>query len=87
MPYIYDLKLKLGQLAEKQISFESFQNFSYIHSDSPLINPYSRIYEWIIMLKKCGRIDLTVFHLIWVIGTYGNWKIKILGAVLEPPGK
>ena len=24
-------------------------------------------YEWIIMLKKCGCIDLTVFHLIWVI--------------------
>ena len=31
-------------------------------------------YEWIIMLEKCGRPDLTVFHLIWVIGTYGNWK-------------
>ena len=31
-------------------------------------------YEWIIMLEKCGRLDLTVFHLIWVIGTYGNWK-------------
>ena len=84
MPYIYDLKLKLGQLAEKQISFESFQNFSYIHSDSPLIDPYSWItyvlhtyhgsYEWIIMLEKCGRVDLTVFHLIWVIGKYGIWK-------------
>jgi hypothetical protein len=31
-------------------------------------------YEWTIMLKKCGRLDLTVFHLIWVIGTYGNSK-------------
>ena len=31
-------------------------------------------YEWIIMLEKCGRLDLTVFHLIWVIGAYGNWK-------------
>ena len=31
-------------------------------------------YEWIIMLEKYGRLDLTVFHLIWVIGTYGNWK-------------
>ena len=30
-------------------------------------------YEWIIMLEKCGRLDLTVFHLIG-IGTYGNWK-------------
>ena len=31
-------------------------------------------YKWIIMFEKCGRLDLTVFHLIWVIGTYGNWK-------------
>ena len=31
-------------------------------------------YEWIIMLEKCGRLDLTDFHLIWVMGTYGNWK-------------
>ena len=44
-------------------------------------------YEWIIMLEKCGRPDPTVFHLIWVIGTYGNWKIKILGALLELPAK
>ena len=33
-------------------------------------------YEWIIMLKKCGRLDLTVFQLIWVIGTYDNWKYQ-----------
>ena len=44
-------------------------------------------YELIILLEKCGRLDLTVFHLMWVIGTYGNWKIKILGAVLELPAK
>jgi hypothetical protein len=31
-------------------------------------------YKWIIMLIKCGRPDLTVFHLIWIIGIYGNWK-------------
>ena len=31
-------------------------------------------YEWTIMLEKCGRLDLTDFHLIWVSGTYGNWK-------------
>ena len=31
-------------------------------------------YESIIMFEKCGRLDLTVFQLIWVIGTYGNWK-------------
>ena len=31
-------------------------------------------YEWIIMLEKCGRLDLTVFQLIWVIGTYDTWK-------------
>ena len=36
--------------------------FIYIHGN----------YEWIIMLKKYGRLDLTVFHLIWVIGTYGS---------------
>ena len=30
------------------------------------------IYERIIMLKKCGRLDLTVFHFIRVIGTHGN---------------
>ena len=33
-------------------------------------------------------LDLTVFHLIWAIGTYGNWKkIKILGAILEQPAR
>ena len=30
--------------------------------------------KWIIMLEKCRRPDLTVFHLIWIIGTYGNWN-------------
>ena len=34
-------------------------------------------YEWIIMLEKCGRLDLTVFHRMEIE------KIKILGAVLE----
>ena len=46
-----------------------------IKQHSKLITiPYHDSYECIIMLEKCGRIDLTVFHLIWVIGTYGNWK-------------
>ena len=27
--------------------------------------------HWIIVLKKCGRSDLNVFHLKWIIG---NWK-------------
>ena len=31
-------------------------------------------YKWIIMLEKFGCLDLTVFHLMWAIGTYGNWK-------------
>ena len=31
-------------------------------------------YEWIIMLEKCGCLDLTVFHLICVIGSYGSWE-------------
>ena len=31
-------------------------------------------YEWINMLEKCRHLDLIVFHLIWAIGTYGNWK-------------
>ena len=31
------------------------------------------------MLEKCGHLDLTVFHLIWVIGTCGNWKNQNLG--------
>ena len=47
-------------------------------------------YEWIIMIEKCGRLDLTVFHLIWEIGTYllmAIEKIKILGAVLELQAK
>ena len=26
------------------------------------------------MLEKCGRLNLTVFHLIWVMSTYGNWR-------------
>ena len=26
-------------------------------------------YEWTIMLEKCGRLDLTVFHLIYL----KNW--------------
>ena len=31
-------------------------------------------YKWIIMLEKCGRPNLTIFHLIWIIDTYGIWK-------------
>ena len=32
-------------------------------------------YRWIIMLEKCRRPDLNVFHLKWIIGTQCNWKI------------
>ena len=34
------------------------------------------------MLEKFRRPDLNVFHLKWIIGTHGNWKTKILGAIL-----
>ena len=44
-------------------------------------------YKWFIMPEKCGHPDLTVFHLIWIIGTCGNWKNQIMGAVLELPAK
>ena len=29
-------------------------------------------YKWIIMLEKCGRPDLNVFHLKWIIDTHGK---------------
>ena len=32
-------------------------------------------YEWIIMLKKCGHLDLAVFHLIWV-HNWHLWQLK-----------
>ena len=43
-------------------------------SSAQLLKRPQGSYEWIIMLEKCGRLDLTVFHLILVIGTYGTWK-------------
>ena len=30
-------------------------------------------YKWIIMPEKCGRLDITVFHIIWHL-----WQLKIL---------
>ena len=33
-------------------------------------------YKWNIILEKCGRPDLNVYHLKWKIGTYGNWNKK-----------
>ena len=62
------------------IYMELFQNSSWKSSWLFLYNVETYTlythgsYEWIIMLEKCRRLDLTVFHLIWVIGTYGNWK-------------
>ena len=44
-------------------------------------------YKWIIMHEKCGRPDSNGFQLKWRFGTHGNWKNKILGAVLELPAK
>ena len=44
-------------------------------------------YKWIIMVEKCWRPDLTIFHLIWIIGTYGNWKNQNPGSRLELPAK
>ena len=35
---------------------------------------YHDNYKWMIMLEKCGLPDLTVSHLIWIIGTHCNWK-------------
>ena len=31
--------------------------------------------EWIIMLEKCGRLDLIVFHFIWVPNRH-LWQLK-----------
>ena len=31
-------------------------------------------YNWIIMLEKCGRPDINVFHIKWIISKHGNWK-------------
>ena len=52
------------EILQNFVAFSEYMNFTTVHGS----------YEWIIMLEKCGRLDLTVFHLIWVIGTYGNWK-------------
>ena len=48
--------------------------FKIVLSQSHILEQYHGSYEWIIMLEKYGRLDLIVFHLIWVIGTYDNWK-------------
>ena len=54
----------------------SRSNFKHMGQIIFLILPCSlfTFYKWIIMLEKCRRPDLTVFHLIWIIGIYGNWK-------------
>ena len=31
-------------------------------------------YKWIIMLEKCGRLIINVYHLKWIIATHGNWR-------------
>ena len=31
-------------------------------------------YKWIIMLEKCGRPDINVFLIKWIIGNHGNFK-------------
>ena len=49
--------------------------------------PLHGSYKWIIMLEKCGRPDINVFHIKRTIGNHGNLKIKILGAVLELPAR
>ena len=54
----------------KRLHRNIFQSKTFISN----VNPKHGSYERIVMLEKCGRPDLTVFHLIWVIGTYGNWK-------------
>ena len=35
------------------------------------IEKYHDSYKWMILLEKCGLPDVTVSHLIWIIG---NWK-------------
>ena len=44
-------------------------------------------YRCIILLEKCGRPDLNVFHLKWIIGTHGNWNNQNHGGLLELPSK
>ena len=39
-----------------------------------LVVQYHGSYKWIIMLEKCGRPDLNVFYLKWIIGTHENCK-------------
>ena len=31
-------------------------------------------YRWIIILEKCGRPGINVFHIKGIIGNHGNWK-------------
>ena len=68
-------------------SMGRFMSSSWLIISSTSSRLMNGSYKWIIMLKKCGRPDLTVFHLIWIIGIYGNWKNQNPGAVLELPAK
>ena len=57
--YLHNKWNRLASHAFSQVSCPVLVSFG-IHS----------IYRWIIMLEKCGRLDLNVFHL----GTHGNLK-------------
>ena len=61
--------------------------FSNLSFEMYLMQLHHGSYKWIIMFEKCGRPDINIFHIKWIIGNHGNWKNKILWGVLELPAK
>ena len=73
-----------GQCASRCIFWKKLQGFfRKLRSSTPYIKPGHGSYELIIMLEKCGRLNLTVFHLMSNRHLWQQKKIKILGAILE----
>ena len=66
----------------------NYQNKTKLLIISPLVcSQLQGNYERIIMLEKCGHLDLTVFHLIWVIGKYKqHCQFSPFGPIFEVNG-
>ena len=86
--FIHFFAILLKIIGDKKMHFDENCYLFYRNITASLNNTFRLLlhgsYKWIIMLKKCGRPGINVFHIKWIIMAIE--KIKILGA-LELPAK
>ena len=79
-------KIKLQFYIFHLYKWKKCPNSTFIYISSFIrelrVPTYYGSFKWIIMLEKCGRQNINVFHIKWIIGNHGN--LHCIGYGISP---